>query len=287
MSVLSRILIALIALSGQVSAAATSITCSPGQDINACITQVAGSGGGTVHLRPGTYAQSRTVLLKNNVNLAGTGPETIITWRDTVRSTINAPLFYSSDVSNISIENVKIVGTINQNPESQDLRNNHIGIFLDCAGDPTAGEHTGCNNILLRKIEVENSSDGIHIKGASHVTAIDLKLHNNGNTEKDYFHNVYFRRVADLRVIQSGEDGAGFYDSPRGDGIRGSHLTNVYMGNLDVHGNADDGLNFDTVYNVRLHNLDVKHNCRSGKAGCMAIKCYGPQCQINYHAPAE
>lgn len=203
------------------------------------------------------------------------------------RKTIDAPVLYSDNVSNIKVENIKIVGTINQSPDSHDIRNNLIGFYLNCNGDPTSGEKTGCNNITLKNVEVENSSHGVHIKGASHVTAIDLKLHNNGNTLKDYFHNVYFRRVEDLRVIQTKKESGGFYDSPRGHGIRGSHLKNVYMSNLAVYDNADYGVHMDTVFDVRLHNLDVYDNCRSGKPGCAEIKCYGPQCDINYHAPEE
>ncbi|MEH6401716.1 hypothetical protein, partial [Pantoea sp. Haah2121] len=106
-----------------------------------------------------------------------------------MRSTINAPLLYTTAASHVTIKDVKLVGTIDQRADSQDLRNNQIGLFFNCSGDPTADEKTGCNDITLQNVEVENSSDGIHIKGASHVMATDLKLHNNGNTDKDYFHN--------------------------------------------------------------------------------------------------
>jgi polygalacturonase len=265
--------------------AAGTVACSSSQKLSECIKQVAG--GGTVLLGKGTWFQASSLLLSSNVALQGTGPGTVITWSPAVRSTINAPLLYTTAASHVTIKDVKLVGTIDQRADSQDLRNNQIGLFFNCSGDPTADEKTGCNDITLQNVEVENSSDGIHIKGASHVMATDLKLHNNGNTEKDYFHNIYLRRVADVRLIQTGKNSGGYYASPRGHGIRGSHLINVYMSDLEVHDNADYGIHMDTVFNVRLHNMHVYHNCLSGKPDCQQIKCFGPQCDVHLNALAE
>ncbi|WP_439213523.1 hypothetical protein [Duffyella gerundensis] len=124
----------------------------------------------------------------------------MITWNPAIARTVNAPLLTATAIDHLAITDVKRVGTLDQRPDSQDLRTDQIGLFFNCAGDPTAGEKTGCNDITLNNVEVENSSDGIHIKGASHLRATDLKLHNNGNTQKDYFHNIYLRRVADVRL---------------------------------------------------------------------------------------
>jgi hypothetical protein len=71
--------------------------------------------------------------------------------------TIDAPVLYSDNVSNIKVENIKIVGTINQSPDSHDIRNNLIGFYLNCNGDPTSGEKTGCNNITLKNVEVKKT----------------------------------------------------------------------------------------------------------------------------------
>ncbi|MBU9817971.1 right-handed parallel beta-helix repeat-containing protein [Rahnella sp. C60] len=267
--------------------AAGTVACPVPHKLSECIKRVADAGGGTVLLGNGTWFQDSSLLLSSNVALEGAGPGTVITWSPAVRRSINAPLLYATSASHVTIKDVKLVGTIDPRADSQDLRNNQIGLFFNCSGDPTAGEKTGCSDITLQNVEVENSSDGIHIKGASRVTAIDLKLHNNGNTEKDYFHNIYLRRVADVRLIQTGKNSGGFYANPRGHGIRGSHLINVYMSNLDVYNNADYGIHMDTVFNVRLHNMHVYHNCLSGKPGCQQIKCFGPQCDIHLNAPAE
>ncbi|MGC0939527.1 hypothetical protein WKH32_06350 [Pantoea agglomerans] len=267
--------------------ASASIECTANHDLQGCVESAARAGGGIVHLTPQTYFLEKTLELASNVALEGTGPQSVITWSPSVASRINAPLLHATAVTHVAIKDVKLVGTIDQRSESQDLRNDQIGLFFDCSGDPTAGEKTSCSDIILQNVEVEDSSDGIHIKGAEHVTATDLKLHNNGNTLKDYFHNIYLRRVADVRLIQTSKNSGGFYGSPRGHGIRGSHMTNVYMSNLEVYDNADYGIHMDTVFNVRLHSLHVYHNCLSKKQGCVEVKCFGPQCDVNVNAPAE
>lgn len=138
--------------------------------------------------------------------------------------------------------------------------------------------------------EALNCSNGMHIKGANGLTLIDLNLLDNGNTEVDLFHNIYLRRVGDVVMKQTDASSGGFYNSPRGHGIRMSHMINVYYENLSVYGNADHGLHFsDGVYNVRLNNLDVYDNCANPSGTCAAIKCYGSaaQCDIDYDAPQE
>ncbi|NEH20509.1 hypothetical protein GQQ13_18845 [Pantoea agglomerans] len=277
---------ALIACAVQ-ARASVSLVCSANQNLQGCVESAARAGGGIVHLTPQTYLLEKTLELSSNVALEGAGPQSVITWNPSVASRINAPLLHATAVTNVAIKDVKVVGTIDQRPESQDLRNDQIGLFFDCSGDPTVGEKTSCSDITLQNVEVEDSSHGIHIKGAEHVTATDLKLHNNGNTLKDYFHNIYLRRVADVRLIQTSKNSGGIYASPRGHGIRGSHMINVYMSNLEVYDNADYGIHMDTVTNVRFNNLHVFHNCLSGKAGCVQIKCFGPTCDVHPDVPAE
>lgn len=276
----------LITCSVEVRASA-SLECLPKDDLQACVDSAARAGGGIVHLISQAYFLDKTLELASNVTLQGVGPKSVITWSPSVANRINAPLLHATAVTHVAIEDVKVVGTIDQRPESQDLRNNQIGLFFDCSGDPTAGEKTSCSDITLQNVEVEDSSHGIHIKGAEHVRATDLKLHNNGNTLKDYFHNIYLRRVADVRLIQTSKNSGGIYASPRGHGIRGSHMSNVYMSNLEVYDNADYGIHMDTVFNVKLHNLHVHHNCLSRKSGCSEIKCFGPQCDVHVEASSS
>lgn len=249
------------------------------------------AGGGTIILAAQTYTLTEKLFMKDNVNIVGQGSSTIIKWDETIEDTVDQPMFWASSVNNIALKDLTFECHIDQDPESKDLRKDHIAIYFYGGGDPSVDEATNINNILLERIEAYNCSHGIHIKGATDVTAIDLNLHNNGNTEVDLFHNIYWRRVANLVVKQTTATSGGFYDSPRGHGIRGSHLKNVYFENLGVHNNADHGIHFDNVEDVRFNNLDVSDNCANPSGSCNEIKCYIPEegnlCDIEYDAAKE
>ncbi|WP_421504970.1 hypothetical protein [Erwinia rhapontici] len=134
--------------------AAGIMVCPVAHALSECIKRVADAGGGTVQLGNGTWFQDSSLLLSSNVALEGAGPGTVITWSPEVRSSINAPLLYATAASHVTIKDVKLVGTIDQHVDSQDLRNNQIGLFFNCSGDPTIGEKTGCSDITLQNVEV-------------------------------------------------------------------------------------------------------------------------------------
>jgi hypothetical protein len=245
------------------------------------------AGGGAVVLNSQTYLLTDTVVLMENVNIVGQGQgRTVITWDDSVKDSINAPLLWTSSAKNVSLEDFTVQCHIDQDPNSRDLRNDHIAIYMSGGGNPSAGESTDINKINLERIEVYHCSHGIHIKGATAVTATDLNLHHNGNTEVDLFHNVYWRRVGNLVVRQTTATSGGYWASPRGHGIRGSHLTNVYFENLSVFGNADHGIHLDVVHHMRLAKMDIHDNCASPNGNCHARACYG-ECDINWDSPIE
>ena len=260
-------------------------------DLPTCMTEMSEAGGGTIILAEQTYKLTDTLILLDNVNIEGQGYDSVIEWDDSISKTIDAPLLYSSAVNNISMKNFKLRCDIDQDADSNDLRNDNVGFFLYGGGDPTsedeADHETSNNNIYLESIEVMYCSHGIHIKGASDVTVVDLKLHDNGNTEVDYFHNIYFRRVGNLVVKQTEEGSGGYYASPRGHGFRASHISNAYLDNLNIYDNADHGVHVDNIHNMRMHNLNVHDNCSNSSGACAAIKCYGDQCDIDYDAAAE
>ena len=264
--------------------------CTGTYDLPTCVQTMSNNGGGTVILDSKTYLLSKSIILQDNVNIIGQGSDTVITWDDAVKDTIDEPFFYAEEVNDIALKNFKVLCTIDQDPNSSDLRNDHMAVFLNGGGDPSSGEAADNNNIYMESIEALYCSNGMHIKGANGLTLIDLNLHHNGNTEVDLFHNIYFRRVGDVVMKQTDADSGGFYASPRGHGIRMSHMINVYYENLTIFDNADHGLHFtDGVYNVRLHNVDVYDNCANSSGACGAIKCYGSseQCDIDYDAAKE
>ncbi|MCX2781327.1 discoidin domain-containing protein [Microbulbifer thermotolerans] len=262
--------------------------CFGSYDLPDCVAAMSAKGGGTVNLEAKTYYLTESLILKDNVNIVGQGYDTVITWPDSIADSINEPLLYATAVNNVELRDFKLRCHINQDPNSYDLRNDHMGLFLEGSGDPSQGEATSNNNLYMERIEAMYCSNGMHIKGATGVTAIDLKLHNNGNTETDLFHNIYFRRVADLVMIQTDDNVGGYYDSPRGHGIRASHIKNAYLENLKVTNNADHGLHFtDGIYDTRFVNLNVYGNCANPSGTCNQIKCYGSPCDIDYDAEVE
>jgi hypothetical protein len=162
----------------------------------------------------------------------------------------------------VSLKDLLIQCSINQDPARQDMRNDHIGLFFDCGGGTTAGQATECNDLTLERLEVAYCNHGIHIKGTMGVKGIDLKLHHNGNTEVDLFHNVYFRRVTILSVKQTTASSGGFYSIPRGHGIRASYIKKGYFEGLAVYNNADHGVHLaDLIVDMRLHAMNVHDNC--------------------------
>lgn len=279
--------IGLLPLMLSTMAHASDSNCTGTYDLPTCMAEMSAAGGGTIILAKKTYRLTEKLELLDNVNITGQNYNSVISWDTDISSSVDEPLLYSESVNNINLTNFKLRCTLDQDPDSEDLRNDHIGLFLNGDGDPTQGEDTSNNNIYLESIEVMNCSHGIHIKGATDVTAIDLKLHDNGNTEVDYFHNIYFRRVGDLVVKQSSDSAGGYYDSPRGHGFRASHIDNAYLENLNIYDNADHGIHMDNIYDMRMHDMNVHDNCANSHGACAAIKCYEKVCDIDYDAKEE
>lgn len=282
-----KILLAATLIFSSIHTHAATINCDGSDDLPSCVAEISNMGGGTVFLSEKTYYLTETLNLQSGVDIVGQSFNSVISWDENVRDTIDEPLLFGYGVNDISLKNFKLRCFIDQDSNSSDLRNDHMGLFIDGDGDPSIGESTDNNDIYLESVEAMFCSHGIHIKGATGVTAIDLKLHDNGNTEIDLFHNIYFRRVADLTFVQRTESDAGLYDSPRGHGIRVSHVANAYLENLSVYNNADHGLHLtDGIYNVRFHDLNVYGNCANPSGTCNAIQCYG-SCDIDSDADKE
>lgn len=161
------------------------------------------------------------------MHIVGQGSGTIIAWDDRVKASIDAPLLFSSKVDGILLEGFKLLCNIDQGSASNDLRDDRMGLFLDCGGDPLAGVPAECNDIVMRSLGVAYCSNRMHIKGgASPVTAADLDLHHNG---------MLWNRSTSCRGIRR---------SPGSFARRSGR-------------NADPGVHLDVVENVRFHDVDV------------------------------
>jgi predicted NUDIX family phosphoesterase len=254
--------------------------CRESNELQLCVDEAIKQGTNTVLLKEQVYLLTETILLADNLKIEGLGSTSVVTWDESVKDTIDSPLFYTTTADNVELSNFKITGTINQDNDSKDFRNDHIGVFFECEGDPAAGDTLECNDITIKNLEVENCSHGIHIKGAQDITAIDLNLHNNGNTEVDLFHNIYYRRVSDVYMSQTDERLGGFYNSPRGHGIRATNLHHATFDNLQVYGNADHGVNFGEIYSTTFNYVDVYENCANPSGNCSQIQCYAEPCDL-------
>lgn len=266
--------------------------CTGTYDLPNCMAAMSSNGGGTIVLANKTYKLTESLILKDNVNIVGQSYSSVITWDDSVKDSVNAPLLYAEAVNNISLVNFKLRCHIDQDSNSRDLRNDHMGLFLEGAGDPSQGEATSNNDLYMASIEAMYCSNGMHIKGATGVTGIDLKLHNNGNTETDLFHNIYLRRVADIVLKQTNDTSGGYYASPRGHGIRLSHIDNAYFENVTVRDNADHGIHAsDGIYDMRFHEVDIYGNCANPSGSCAQLQCYSGgganECDIEEGADKE
>lgn len=257
-------------------------------DLPKCMKDMANSGGGTITLAAQTYQLRESLLLKDKVNIVGKGSSSVIRFADDVANSIDEPLLLGLGVNNIRLSDFTLRCSINQNPDSKDLRNDHMGIFMDGPGDPSIGEATNNNDVRMERIEAYHCSNGMHLKGLTGFVGIDLNLHHNGNTEVDLFHNIYLRRVADIHLSQLQNNHGGYYASNRGHGIRLSHIRNAYFGNLAVYDNADHGVHLsDGVYEMRFYNLRNNDNCANSSGACGEFRCYGSDCDINRDAAQE
>lgn len=256
--------------------------CGDSFGLQECLMDAAEKGASAILLEEKDYFVTETIELRDNLTVIGKGAQTVISWHPSVASEINKPLMYTSSADNVTLSNFKLSGSIDQHPNSMDLRHDHIGLYYDCEGDPKNVSSLECQNLKMQNIEVEYFTHGIHIKGARNVQAIDLDLHDNGNTEADLFHNIYYRRVVDVYMKQTDPNKGGFYNSPRGHGIRASYLYNATFEGLQVYGNADHGVNFSDIGNTVFNSVHIRDNCTAPTGICSQYACYGGACDVKF-----
>jgi len=111
---------------------------------NECMERTANNGGGTIVLAAQTYQLSDSLRLRDNVNIVGQGKDTVIRFTNSVRDRIDAPLMLGLGVNNIELKDFTLRCSIDQDPNSDDIRNDHMGIYIDGPGDPANGAVTVC-----------------------------------------------------------------------------------------------------------------------------------------------
>ena len=116
-----------------------SITCSDEFGLPECMETMSNNGGGVIHLEAKTYQLSDALRLRDNVDIIGQGKGTIIRFTDDVANTIDEPLLLGLGVNDIELKDFTLRCSIDQDPDSEDIRNDHMGIYMDGPGDPSKG----------------------------------------------------------------------------------------------------------------------------------------------------
>jgi len=242
-----------------------------------------------VQLEAGTYALTRAVSPKSNVNLVGVGSDSVITWDSSVASTIDIGLIdqVGGNLENISFKNFRMLCTVDTDDLSDRDRTNAKGIYIAGGGSESDASSLAYQGIWLENLEISQcGGEAIQIKGANDLTAIDLKFDDNGWGTTDLWHNMYLKRVRGVVMKQTDGESGFFSNSPSGHGLRMSDLEDVYFENLTVTGNADHGLHMDNVLNLRGHNLDISGNCTLPNNLCRDVGCYN-SCDYDLDAAKE
>src|SRR5690606_11920791 len=145
------------------------------------------------------------------------------------------------------------------------------GIYIDDDDDPENDNF----NITLKRLEISKCG-GEGIKGGAFDGLLmeDLNLYENDRGETDYWHNIYLSGSTNITVRQTTLTSGGLTNSPNGHGIRLSNLTDVYLENLRVEGNADHGIHMTNVIGATGVNLKVEGNCADPNGGCQEVGAY-------------
>ena len=267
------------------------MNCPGSRDLASCVAAAARNGGGTVVLDAKTYTIDDTVILDSNITIRGQGSSTVITFDPSVADRINEPLLNrgrNKGIENVTIENLYLRCTVDINDRGDRNRTHMMAIFIDGGGDENDARSLQHRDITLRNLEVSHcGGTGIHIKGTNGITAIDLDLHDNGWGTTDLWHNIYFRRAANVVMIQTSPNSGGFSDSPSGHGLRMGSLNDVYFEGLVIANNADHGMHINEVTNLRAHDVTTTNNCSSPNGLCRPAHCYGSCSGVNLRASKE
>ncbi|TCC88629.1 hypothetical protein EZ428_18505 [Pedobacter frigiditerrae] len=206
--------------------------------INAAITNLSNSGGGTVLLGSGIFRIKSPIILKSNVRLKGGGQDVSIIKRDESWTNVEGRGMLESGgyIEDLTISDLSIDGN---RPESYRMSNQFplfgIEITIDNGGT------TRNNRVYITNVKIVNTGMGCHIKHTNNVILKGNYIVGNGTLASSthslptFFHNVYLRSIDKAWVYGTNY----FKDSPGGNGLNITHLTN-----LTVEDNIMTGNNF-------------------------------------------
>ncbi len=177
--------------------------------IQAAIDTAHTAGGGTVQLLAKTYLVDTAITIKSGIQLRGQGMGKTVLKRDS-SYTSTVPYFVGA-VNGAVTDAVISHLTVDRDFSRQDLVDNHETVLLGIGIRSSADYYN--ERIRLDHVEAIGFTVGLSIEGATHITVVDCRVHDNGGTV--LHHNIYFRRTG--RVLFSGNH---VYDSVGGSGIK-------------------------------------------------------------------
>ena len=248
------------------------VNCPVTADLATCVDDMADNGGGVVTLEGRTYFISDTITMHSDVTIAGQGPETVITWEDSIADSVDKPLIGNpSSLRNFEIRDLTLLCTVDTSDNGDRDRTDNGAIVHGGGGtssDASSLEHQGNT---FRNLQVRDcGGTAIGVSGHNDLLIDGVHVTNSGWGTTDLWHNIYLNRTGNVTIRNSS-----FTDSPSGHGMRFGTLTNVSLDNVVVEGNADHGIHMNDTVNVTGNSLSVSGNCAIPRGACRDISCFG------------
>lgn len=247
--------------------------------INNAIAALPGSGG-SIYLTEGTYYLDGSIVLPSNVKLSGAGNSTLITFNNSLGTSINA--FINSDTTNgntgITIRDIKLDGN-NTNNASLMYVSNFIKVGLET---PNKVEGITITNITATNFEgdmlrfddsfyntITNSTFSDSVRSAIQSTATSGNFLIEGNKIINVDQPIIFGGTSNSTIannyIDDGNDASGSIN------INSSSNNNVISGNTIVN-SVSISLRIATSFRTSITDNFFRDNGGSGSASVVSLQ---------------
>jgi len=229
--------------------AADTILVPVGEPIQPALDKIAGTGG-TVLLGAGVHCVTGTLQVASETTLAGRGPASVLLSDPTTRPQVIGTLV--ADLHDVTVRDMALVGPADPTqmvePPADAETRRAMGIFMN---SPTGA----FRNIRLERLRVTLFEGmGVHLKGVSGLV-IDGCDFDRTAAFNGLYHNVYLRRVKDVRVTNSL-----FRNNPVGNGLQVSWSEDVAItGNQSID-NAGHGIRVAETRKALIEGNEVLRN---------------------------
>jgi len=242
---------------------ANAIEVLPGEDLQAALNQVAGTGRSVV-AKTGFHRLRQTLRIPSGTHLMGEGLGTVLMF-ESVRH--YAVIAQEASMHDVRISNLVIEGALRHEADSDPNtgRFNRTGRFANSlTGIAFLGLTPGSmRNIVLENVTVINfSRNGVLITGADNVVINNCNISDNGSRivpGPRLQHNLLLRHVTNAHIHDSR-----FTTSLAGCGIALDNCSDVIIERCEIARNAWFGVLLSTSDNVTIVGNLIEGNCGSG-----------------------